>query len=139
MGLGAITSKLAASYFGVVFAAGFALGVIRTLWLVPALGERNAELLELPLMVIIYTAVAFHLVRRWEARLTVKRAIVAGASALLILLAFEFSVVLYLRGLTLNEYLESKDWLSGSAYLLSLLVFGAMPAFVYLKDSGNDR
>ena len=122
-----------------MFAAGFALGVIRTLWLVPEVGERNAELLELPLMVIIYTAVAFYLVRRWQARLTVKRAVVAGASAVLILLAFEFSVVLYLRGLTLAEYFESRNWLSGSAYLLSLLGFAAMPAVVYLKTRANDQ
>lgn len=133
------TLKLAISYFVIVFTAGFALGVIRTLWLVPALGERNAELLELPVMVGFYTAVAFYLVRRWRAQLTVQGTVVAGAAALSILLAFEFSVVLYLRGLTLGEYLESRDWLAGSAYLLSLLLFAAMPVFVYLRESGNDR
>ena len=37
-------------YFAVVFATGFALGTVRTLWLAPALGERRAELLETPFM-----------------------------------------------------------------------------------------
>jgi hypothetical protein len=64
---------------------------------------------------------------------------VAGTAALSMLLAFEFSVVLYLRGLTFGEYLDSRDWLAGSAYLLSLLVFAAMPAFFYLNDCSNDR
>ena len=40
----------AASYFLLVFLAGFGLGVVRTLWVVPALGERWAELIEIPLM-----------------------------------------------------------------------------------------
>ena len=137
--MGVATLQLAVSYFGIVFAAGFVLGVIRTLWLVPELGDRNAELIELPLMFGIYTAVAFYLVRRWKAQLTVKGTIVAGAAALAMLLAFEFSVVLYLRGLTFGEYLDSRDWLAGSAYFLSILVFAAMPAFVYLKDCSNDR
>lgn len=137
--MGVTSFKLAVSYFAIVFTAGFGVGVIRTLWLVPELGERVAELLELPLMVGIYTAVAFYLVRRWEAHLTVKGTAVAGVAALVILLAFEFSVVLYARGLTLREYLDSRDWLAGSAYLLSLLGFAAMPTFVYLRDRANDR
>jgi hypothetical protein len=37
--------KAACLYFGLVFAAGFALGVIRVLLLVPRLGVRTAELI----------------------------------------------------------------------------------------------
>jgi hypothetical protein len=33
-------------YFALVFEAGFMLGAIRTLWVVPSLGSRTAELLE---------------------------------------------------------------------------------------------
>jgi len=32
-------------YFAAVFGAGFVLGLIRTLWVVPRLGARMAELL----------------------------------------------------------------------------------------------
>lgn len=38
--------KAAATYFGWVFGAGFLLGTIRVLWVVPRFGTRTAELLE---------------------------------------------------------------------------------------------
>jgi hypothetical protein len=37
-------------YFAIVFGAGFVLGTIRTLWVVPRLGTRMAELMETPIM-----------------------------------------------------------------------------------------
>ena len=43
---------LALAYFLIVFGAGFLLGTIRVLLLLPVLGERAAELLEMPFMLI---------------------------------------------------------------------------------------
>ena len=40
-------------YFVFVFGAGFLLGPIRILWIVPRLGTRVAELLEAPIMFVI--------------------------------------------------------------------------------------
>jgi hypothetical protein len=40
--------KAGVLYFAVIFGAGFVLGLIRILWLVPRLGTRVAELLEAP-------------------------------------------------------------------------------------------
>ena len=54
----------AALYFLVVFGAGFVLGIGRVLVMVPLLGERTAELLEMPLMLAVIVAAAGWLVRR---------------------------------------------------------------------------
>ncbi len=117
----------ALAYFAIAFAVGFGLGTLRVLWVAPALGERLAELAELPLMVL-----ACALAARWIcARLRVPDGagprLAMGALALALLLAVEFTVVLALRGLTLETYLASRDPVSGTAYALSLLAFALWP------------
>lgn len=128
------------SYFLAVFTVGFALGVVRTLWLLPALGERWAELVELPFMVAA-SFVAARAVSRFvglpEAALGAR--IAAGIVALGLLLSVELTLVLWLRGLTLAEYTASRDPVSGSAYVVSLLLFAAMPTLVTLFARRNDR
>jgi len=42
-----------ALYFALVFGAGFVLGTVRTLWVVPRLGTRTAELMEMPIMLAV--------------------------------------------------------------------------------------
>ena len=37
-------------YFALVFGAGFVFGTIRTLWVVPRVGTKTAELMETPFM-----------------------------------------------------------------------------------------
>ena len=63
--------KPALIYFAMVFGAGFVLGPIRVLWLVPKLGgqhaERYAELMEVPIMLVVIWLVARWLVRRFPA------------------------------------------------------------------------
>jgi hypothetical protein len=45
--------KAGAVYFALVFGAGFVLGTIRTLWVVPRFGTRMAELMEMPIMLAV--------------------------------------------------------------------------------------
>lgn len=118
--------KRALAYFAPVFGLGFALGTIRVLWLAPRLGERAAELAETPLMLAGSFMAARWVVRRWPT--TARRADLAtGFLALAVMLAFEFGVVLGLRGLTLSEYFATRDPVSGTVYACSLLAFALMP------------
>ena len=60
------SAAFAAAYFIAVFAVGFALGTLRVTLVVPALGERIAELAEMPFMVAASVFFAWRFVRRWR-------------------------------------------------------------------------
>ena len=122
--------KGGALYFVLVFAAGFALGTARILWLAPLLGERTAELAEAPVMLAISALAARWLTRRPGEPLSRAGWLGAGFVALALLLAAELTVVLWLRGLTLRAYVAGRDPVAGSVYLLSLALFALMPLLV---------
>lgn len=117
-------------YFAVVFGAGFLLGPVRILWLVPRVGVRAAELAELPVMV----GVSWFAARGLTHRLAVPRTAVArlgmGALAAALMLAAEFSLVLQLRGIPLDEYFAERDPVAGTAYYLAVILFAIMPLLV---------
>ena len=114
-------------YFGVVFAAGFALGPIRVLWAVPRFGERTAELMEAPLMMAVIVVTGRWIARRFEEPKTSPRLLGVGLVALVVLLAAELTLVLTLRGLTVSEYVRSRDPVGGAVYVFLLLLFALMP------------
>ena len=53
-----------------------------------------------------------------------------GCVALGLLLAAEFTFVLWLRGLTISEYFAARDPVAGTVYLVMLGVFALMPVLV---------
>ncbi|KPJ93590.1 MAG: hypothetical protein AMJ55_07700 [Gammaproteobacteria bacterium SG8_15] len=114
------------AYFALVFGIGFLLGTLRVLVLVPAFGERYAELSELPLMLIAIYFSARLLLRKLPITPNI-RYLYAGVLALLLLLVFEFTVVLNLRDMSLQQYFSSRDPVSGAAYVFSLLIYMLMP------------
>jgi hypothetical protein len=127
------TAKAGALYFALVFGAGFALGTLRVLLLVPRLGARTAELIEAPFMLAVTFLAARWTVRRlavpsaWAPRLAM------GGIALGLLLAAEFTLVLGLRGISMREYFATLDPVSGTVYYMLLGVFAIMPLLVTRK------
>ena len=113
-------------YFALVFGVGFLLGILRVLVLVPSLGERWAELAEMPLMLIAIIFAARFVVRRFPAT---QRAsyLASGGVALILLIAVELSVVLTLRGMSISQYVAERDPVAGSVYVGMLVVFAVMP------------
>lgn len=129
--------KAGAAYFGLVFGAGFVFGVIRQLLLLPRVGAMWAELIEMPFMLVVIIAAARWTVRRFLLPRGLRSRAIVGGVGLALLLGAEISLVIFLRGLTLRQYLESREPVSGVVYLAMLGVFAAMPAF--LARSGDVR
>jgi hypothetical protein len=122
--------KAAVVYFALVFGAGFVLGPIRILILVPRFGVRLAELMEFPVMLVVIVLAARWLVRKFQ---LAAHSLLVGFLALGLMIAFEFTLLLWLRGLTLAEYFRERDPVAGVVYYLMLLVFAAMPFFMAHK------
>ncbi|MFA6054459.1 MAG: hypothetical protein WC769_03685 [Thermodesulfovibrionales bacterium] len=122
--------KAGVLYFVVVFGAGFVLGPVRIMWIVPRFGNRIAELMEAPIMFIVMIVAARWIVRRLALPYTLSIRLGMGCVALGLLLVAEFTLVLSLRGLSISEYLASRDPVSGTVYYVMLCVFAIMPLLV---------
>ena len=117
--------KASLTYFGLVFGTGFLFGIIRVPFLVPRLGVRTAELIEMPLMFLAILFAARYVVRRF-ALLTSAR-LATGLIALALLLTAELTLAMVIQRESLAAYIASRDPVSGSVYLLMLGVFALMP------------
>lgn len=127
------TLGAALAYFGLVFGAGFALGVLRTLFVVPRLGARAAELLEMPLMLLVIVLASRWIVRHRAAAQGPRGAWAVGLLALALLLGAEIALAAVLRGLTPAQALFERDPVAGLAYAFALLAFAAMPGLLALR------
>jgi hypothetical protein len=122
--------KAGVLYFAFVFGVGFVLGTIRTLWIVPRLGTRIAELMETPVMLLFTTLAARWIVRHLAVPFNPSARLRMGCIALGLMLIAEFTLVLWLRGLSIREYLASRDPVAGIAYHAALGIFALMPLLV---------
>ena len=91
-------------YFSIVFAAGFALGVPRTLWIAPAIGELRAVLLEVPVMLAIAWVACDRVLRRIDVGPGRASRLLMGGAALVLLLAAEAALAVLVSGQTLAEH-----------------------------------
>jgi hypothetical protein len=128
--------KAGALYFALVFGAGFVLGTVRTLWVVPRIGTRTAELLEEPMMLVIIILAARWLVRRLSVSPKASSRLSMGGIALGLMLVVEFTFVLWLRGLSIRDYLAGRDPVAGTAYYAMLVLFAIIPLLVARRSAG---
>ena len=124
----------AAIYFMQVFGTGFALAFIRIPFLVPRFGVRIAELMEMPVMLAVIAWASHRLARRHpemdrSARLSV------GVMAFCLLVGAELSVAWALGARQPTEYIASRDPLSGSVHLASLVFFAVAPALWHVTPT----
>ncbi len=114
-------------YFAIVLGPGFALGVVRVPFLVPHIGERWAELMEMPIMAATIFFAAGYTLRRFPEVQLRGRALAVGLLALALAVCAELGLAVFLQSQSLAEYLGSRDKVSCSVYLVMLAAFALMP------------
>ena len=122
-------------YFAIVLGTGFVLGMFRVPILVPRIGERWAELAEMPIMAVVIFLAAGYILRRFPEIARPGQSLAAGLLALAFSIAAELGLAVLLQDQTLAEFIGSRDKVSGSVYVALLLVFGVMPR---LRLSGHE-
>ena len=110
--------------------AGFILGLVRISLLVPSLGERWAELVEMPVMLLVIIMAAQWVPNQFGLKAKPGKCFAMGMLALLWMLAAETSLVALMQDRSISEYIMGRDPVSGSVYLLMLLVFATLPFFL---------
>jgi hypothetical protein len=122
--------KASVLYFALVLGTGFILGVIRVPFLVPRLGERYAELLEMPFMFAAIVLAARHVVRRFQLPTSFSVRLQVGFTALALSVLAELLLAAALQDGSVAQYIASRDPVSGSVYLVMLLLFALMPSIL---------
>ena len=121
------TIRAALAYFAIVLGTGFVLGMFRVPILVPRIGERWAELVEMPIMAVVIFLAAGYILRRFPEIAFPSRSLAAGFLALVMVVAAELGLAVLLQNQTLHEYIGSRDIVSGSVYIALLIVFALTP------------
>jgi hypothetical protein len=124
-------------YFAFVFGAGSILGPIRVMWVVPRLGNRIAELAEMPFMLAVMIFASRWILRRWSPPPAWDDRMAMGCIALALMLVAEFSLVLSLRGISISDYIATRDPVSGWVYLVMLGVYAFLPLLSGAKMPGR--
>lgn len=112
--------------WAMVFAAGFVLGTLRVLLVVPAIGELAAVLLELPLMLVIGWFAARAVTRRWRIG-RAGEALACGMIAFAVLMATEALLAIALFDRTLAAWLADMGRAPGALGLAGQVAFAFMP------------
>ena len=128
----------AAAYFALVFGAGFVLGAIRVPLVVPLVGTRAAELIEMPFLLLAIVLAARFVTRRLGRGLPTRAWLAVGCLAMAGVLGADLGVGVLLRGMTLSEALLNRDPVSGTAYYALLVLFALMPFLIVRRGRTED-
>ncbi|GGK32768.1 hypothetical protein [Salinarimonas ramus] len=118
------------AYFALVFAAGFALGVVRSLFLAPALGHVGAVLVELPVILAVAWLAARWTVRRLAVPSALGMRAAMGALAFALLMVAELTLSVHLLGRTPGQHWAAYATLPAQLGLAGQVAFAAMPLAV---------
>ncbi|MFC3100134.1 hypothetical protein [Altererythrobacter lauratis] len=126
-------ARLALLYWAAIFALGFALGALRTLWLAPAIGAVAAVTAELPVMLGASWLVAARLLARRPLE-RAGSALAMGLLAFSLLLAAEAALAALLAGQGVNAWLAGLAQPAGALGLAGQIVFALVPLAVWRRS-----
>lgn len=116
-----------AFYAALVFAAGFALGAVRTLMLEPRLGAFGAVAVELPAMLAISWLACGAALRRFLLPAELAARLVMGLAAFLLLMSAELALAFMVFSRTFSEFIGAFATPAGALGLAGQIAFGLMP------------
>ena len=134
-----VSVKSGGAYFLIVFGVGFLLGPIRLWWAAPRFGGRIAELIEMPVMLVVVIVASRWIVRRLAVPPAATCRLGMGAIALALLVGAELGLARLLRGLSPRAYVSQQDPVSGTAFLAALAALAGMPLLVARRPPGSAR
>lgn len=119
----------AAVYWAVVFTFAFVLGVVRTLWLAPLLGELGATLCELPLVLAASWVAAKRVTHRFGVNAS-GEALATGLIAFALLMLAELTLARVLAGQSAGQWAAGLASPGGALGLAGQVGFALMPWWV---------
>jgi len=131
------TLKPAIAYFALVFGTGFMLGTIRVLWIVPKIGVRTAELIEMLPMFVAILLSARWINQHFADVDNISTRLKIGFLAMSFLLGAEIALGVGLQGASISEVLLNHDPVSGTVYYAMLILFALMPWLLARNQSYN--
>jgi len=119
--------KAGVAYFAIVFAAGFFVGAVRVLFVVPAAREIAAVSIELPIMLAISWIACAHVIRHFSVPSRVPERALMSATAFLLLMLAELLLSVAVFGRSGIEFAVSLVRLPGAIGLAGQTAFATFP------------
>jgi len=116
----------ASAYWATVFAFAFMLGIVRTLWLAPRLGDLAALACELPLVLTASWLAARRVTRRFGVG-TPGEALAMGLIAFALLMLAELALARVLAGQSVRQWAAGLATPAGALGLAGQAGFALMP------------
>ncbi|HEX7107683.1 MAG TPA: hypothetical protein VF224_00460 [Aestuariivirga sp.] len=123
-------------YFVIVFAAGFVLGTLRVIVLLPLIGEIAAVAFELPAMLVISWLACRRLAAQFSVPARIPHRLAMGAAAFGLLMLAEFGLSVFAFNRSGAEYFALFLTTSGLLGLTGQIAFGLFP-LLQLRQKGN--
>lgn len=117
-------------YFALVFVVAFVLGVVRTLWVAPAIGETWAVACEAPLLIAATFFAARFVIPRIRPPRTTPSLLGVGLVGLALQETAEIALI-YAEGETLEQQARYLTTPAGLIYLAALAVFVLAPLIIW--------